>query len=183
MKQKSFLGLAPFVCAATTAALGCGASHGEDWARDGGGLHNDAGQLVNDAGQTINDAGQVINDAGQVINDAGQPIDTGTPGNEDSGAGGSTDSGGTGTVDSGGGPTGAAITCSNPGTYTMNGGACGTERWDIKTGTDPYTGMVSLVPQPNTIATLAGLPAAGGGTMRESPTEVTLWDLKDVTLT
>ena len=78
---------------------------------------------------------------------------------------------------------GGVITCPAPGNYTKNGGACGTERWDIKTGTDPYTGSVSLVPKPNTIATLAALPAAGGGTQRESPTEVTLWQLTDVTLT
>ena len=79
---------------------------------------------------------------------------------------------------SGGGP----ITCSNPGNYTMNGGKCGTERWSIKTGTDSQSGAVGLSPQPNTIATLAGLPAAGGGSSRESPTETTLWELKDVTL-
>jgi hypothetical protein len=41
---------------------------------------------------------------------------------------------------------------------------------------------VSLVPKPNTIATLAGLPAAGGGSHRESPTETTVWELRDVTL-
>ncbi len=99
-----------------------------------------------------------------------------------SGSGSGTGSGsGSSPVDAG--PTGAAITCANPGTYKMNGGSCGTERWDIKTGTDPYTGMVSLVPKPNTIAALTALPAAGAGTMRESPTETTLWELKDVTLT
>jgi hypothetical protein len=42
---------------------------------------------------------------------------------------------------------------------------------------------VSLVPQPTTIATLTALPAAGGGTQRESPTETTLWQLTDVTMT
>jgi len=65
----------------------------------------------------------------------------------------------------------------------MNGGSCGTERWNIKTGTDSQAASVSLVPQPNTIATLVALPAAGGGSSRESPTETTLWELKDVTLT
>ena len=74
------------------------------------------------------------------------------------------------------------IACPDPGTYTKNGGKCGVERWAIKTGTDPYTGSVSLVPHETTIATLAALAAAGGGTMRESPTETTLWQLTDVTL-
>jgi hypothetical protein len=64
----------------------------------------------------------------------------------------------------------------------MNGGSCGTERWNIKTGTDSQASGLSLVPQPTTIATLVGLPAAGGGSSRESPTETTLWELKDVTL-
>ncbi len=42
---------------------------------------------------------------------------------------------------------------------------------------------MSLVPVPTTIAQLISLPAAGGGTSRESPTETTLFELKDVTLT
>jgi hypothetical protein len=73
--------------------------------------------------------------------------------------------------------------CPAPGNYTKNGGACGTERWDIKTGTDPAVSSVSLSPQPTTIATLVALAAAGGGTSRESPTETSLWELKDVTMT
>jgi hypothetical protein len=64
----------------------------------------------------------------------------------------------------------------------MSGGSCGTERWNIKTGTDSQAASVSLIPKPNTIATLVGLTAAGGGNSRESPTETTLWELKDVTL-
>jgi hypothetical protein len=84
---------------------------------------------------------------------------------------------------SSGGSSGGGITCSNPGSYTMNGGKCGTERWNVKTGTDSQAPGVSLPPEPNTIATLTALPAAGGGSSRESPTETTLWELKDVTLT
>ncbi len=113
------------------------------------------------------------------------PASSGT-GSGASGSGSSPTSGtgsGSGAVGVDAGPPGAPITCANPGTYKMNGGGCGTERWNIKTGTDPYTGMVSLAPKLNTIATLAALPAAGGGTMRESPTETTLWELRDVTLT
>jgi len=64
----------------------------------------------------------------------------------------------------------------------QNGGSCGSERWAIKVGTDPQANGVSLVPRPNTIAALAALPANGGGTARTAPTETTLWELKDVTL-
>jgi hypothetical protein len=139
---------------ATVVACGSSKSDYQVETDGGGGKRNDAGQLVDDAGHPI---------------DASSMSDSTTVTPDDSG------------VDSG--PAGAAITCPAPGSYTMNGGACGTERWDIKTGTDPYTGSVSLVPQTTTIAALVALPAAGGGTMRESPTEVTLYELKDVTLT
>jgi hypothetical protein len=83
----------------------------------------------------------------------------------------------------GGTPLGAPITCPGPGTYTHNGGSCGSERWNIKTGTDSQASSLSLAPYLNTIGALAALPAAGGGSTRESPTETTLWELKDVTLT
>jgi hypothetical protein len=110
-------------------------------------------------------------------------MDGGSDGRPDVGS----DDSGSGTTDSGidvtdTGPVGGPITCPAPGSYTKNGGACGTERWDIKTGADPYTSSVSLVPKSTTIATLVALGAAGGGTSRESPTETTLWELKDVTL-
>ncbi|MBV8762345.1 MAG: hypothetical protein JO257_33960 [Deltaproteobacteria bacterium] len=80
-------------------------------------------------------------------------------------------------------PPGTPITCPGPGNPKNNGGSCGSERWNIKTGTDSQAPHVSLVPQPNTIGALAALPAAGGGTTREMPTESTLWELKNVTLT
>lgn len=86
------------------------------------------------------------------------------------------------TLDSGIAP-GTPITCPGPGMPKNNGGSCGSERWSIKTGTDSQAPHISLVPQPNTIATLAALAAAGGGTTREMPTETTLWELKNVTLT
>ncbi len=41
---------------------------------------------------------------------------------------------------------------------------------------------MSLVPQSTTIATLVALPPNGGGSSRSSPTETTLWELKDVTM-
>lgn len=79
--------------------------------------------------------------------------------------------------------TGTPITCPGPGSPTKNGGSCGSERWNIKTGTDSQASTISLVPKPNTVTALAALPAAGGGSTRESPTETTLWELDDVTLT
>ena len=79
--------------------------------------------------------------------------------------------------------TGTAITCPAPGNYTKNGGSCGTERWTVKVGTDSAAPGLSLVPQLTTIATLVALPAAGAGNSRESPTETTLFELRDVTLT
>ena len=65
----------------------------------------------------------------------------------------------------------------------MNGGSCGSERWNIKTGTDSQASSVSLVPKTTTITALRALAAAGAGNSRESPTETTLWELKDVILT
>ena len=99
-----------------------------------------------------------------------------------SGAGSGGGSGGSSGGSSGSGSSGGPITCPGPGTYTKNGGSCGTERWNIKTGTDSQAAGLSLVPQPTTIAALVALPAAGGGSSRESPTETTLWQLTDVTL-
>jgi hypothetical protein len=121
----------------------------------------------------------------------GSPAEQGDDGGttaSDSAAGGDSSSSGSGSGSSSGGGSGsgsgggAAITCPAPGSYTKNGGSCGTERWNIKTGTDSQAASVSLIPKPNTIATLVALTAAGGGNSRESPTETTLWELKDVTL-
>lgn len=85
------------------------------------------------------------------------------------------------TIDSG--VPGTPITCPGPGNPTSNGGSCGTERWDIKTGTDTHAPAINLTPQPNAIAALVALPAAGAGSNRETPTETTLWQLTNVTLT
>jgi hypothetical protein len=75
------------------------------------------------------------------------------------------------------------MTCPSPGNPKHNGGSCGSERWNIKTGTDSGASAISLAPQSSSIATLVALPAAGGGNGRETPTEDTVWELKDVTLT
>jgi len=159
-------------CGALTAQLACGTSGG------GVGGSGDSGvpSFHADSGLTFHD-------------DAGQGTGTGTATGITSGTGATSgtsvtsDTAGTAVSSTTSTQPGTPITCANPGTYTKNGGACGTERWDIKTGTDPYTSSVSLAPKSTTIATLVALPAAGGGTMRESPTEVTLWQLTDVTLT
>jgi hypothetical protein len=78
---------------------------------------------------------------------------------------------------------GAEMTCPGPGSPKSDGTGCGTERWDIKTGTDSQAPSIALVPVPNTIAALDALPAAGGGSAREAPTEQTVYELKDVVLT
>ena len=105
--------------------------------------------------------------------DGGAPI--GDAGESD---GSATDGGG---IDAG--PIGAAITCPGPGMPRPDNGACGSERWNIKTGTDSQASSVSLVPKLSTIAALDALPAAGGGTVRDVPTEHTVWELTNVTLT
>ncbi len=145
-----------------------------------------------DSGMTVEQGDGAPNTNG---GDSGiQPgTDGGNPGNNDSGSGGNKDAGagqkdsGSGGTDAGGGkdsgPQGGAITCPGPGNPKSYGSTCGSERWNIKTGTDSQAPSVSLVPQVTTIATLTALPAAGGGSSRESPTETTLWELKDVTLT
>lgn len=111
------------------------------------------------------DASNTVHDASDAVGTSG---DSG--GNVDAGSGSGSGSGG-------------AITCPGPGSPKPSGTGCGTERWNIKVGTDSQASGVSLVPHPNTIAGLAALTAAGAGTRRESPTETTLWELKDVTLT
>ena len=73
-----------------------------------------------------------------------------------------------------GGPPGGPISCSAPGKFAQNGGGCGSERWDIKTGTDNGAPGVSLVPKTTTIAQLVALPASGGGASRSAPIEKTL---------
>ena len=96
---------------------------------------------------------------------------------------GGSGSGDAGHVDAGVDAGPLPITCANPGTFTMNGSACGVERWAVKTGTDSQAASVSLVPHRTTITALRALAASGGGWSRESPTETTLWELKDVVLT
>jgi hypothetical protein len=83
-----------------------------------------------------------------------------------------------------GGGGGGTMTCPGPGNPKQTGSACGTERWPVKVGTDPGASAIPLTAVPNTIAALVALPANGGGeTTRTSPTETTIYELKDVVLT
>ena len=77
------------------------------------------------------------------------------------------------------------LTCTTPGAYdTSNGGACGVERWSIKTGTDSAAGGVALTPTPTTVPDLVKLsgPTATSSTPRAPPVESTLYALVDVTI-
>ena len=75
------------------------------------------------------------------------------------------------------------MTCATASTaYANNGGACGTFRWAVKTGSDTSTGQVNLVPQPTTIPTLIGIPTNGGGNCDRTTPELALYELRDVSL-
>ena len=169
--------------AITVGVAGCaGASPADGAWSDGGDIVQsaDGGIGSHDASSNGQDAGgHLTGDGGGGGGDGGSSNDAGG-GSVDSGGGGGHDSGGGGGVDSGGG--GAPITCPGPGSYTHNGSGCGSERWDIKIGADSTAGSVSLVPKASTIAQLVALAAAGGGASRSSPTETSLWELRDVTL-
>ena len=77
------------------------------------------------------------------------------------------------------------LACAAPGDYATNwANTCGTQRWDVKTGTDSAATSVSLLPTLTTIAALTTIPMpASLPTARLAPTETTTWALKDVTLT
>ena len=171
---------------AAALVVGCaGASPGADWDAGDFVQTSDGGVHAHDASDTTHDGATSSDGGGGTTRDSGgggNGNDAGGGGGTDSGGGGTPDSGGGGGVDSGGGGGGGQITCPGPGSYTHNGGGCGSERWNIKTGTDSTASSVSLVPRSNTIAALVSLSPAGGGTSRSSPTETTIWELKDVTL-
>ena len=145
--------------------VGCGADGGTPSASaDGGGI------LALADGAPGRDANGVSGEEGGPgpSADGGILLEGGKPGGPDGGA------------DSG--PSGGPLTCPSPGSYTKNGGGCGSERWDIKTGIDNGASGVSLVPEPTTIAQLVAIAAAGGGAVRSAPVEKTVWELRDVTL-
>jgi hypothetical protein len=100
------------------------------------------------------------------------------------GGGGNSDGGNPGQqTDGGDTSTGGPMSCPSPGKPRANGGSCGSERWNIKVGTDSGASHIAMQAFPNTIATLASLPAKGGGSSRSSPTETTIYELKNVVLT
>ena len=77
------------------------------------------------------------------------------------------------------------LTCSGSGAFMMNySGACGVERWAIKTGADSAAAGINLLPQLTTVAALGALtpPASIPFSTRVKPTETTVFALKDVTL-
>jgi hypothetical protein len=171
--------LSTLACVALIAA--CAGADGASSGADGGDIVESAdagGTRADGGGATGHDSGGAT-DGGATSGDGGSvAVDSGSGGGTDSGVG-PKDAGGA--IDSGGGGNGP-ITCPGPGSPKNNGGACGSERWNIKTGTDSMAAGVSLVPKNSTIAQLVALAAAGGGTSRETPTETTLWELTNVTL-
>jgi hypothetical protein len=65
----------------------------------------------------------------------------------------------------------------------LSAGGCGTERWNIKTGTDSQAGQIAVGhPQASTIGTLGAIAAPHTPTTRVSPTEMTEFTLKNVTV-
>jgi hypothetical protein len=82
-------------------------------------------------------------------------------------------------------PNADALTCPGPASYAHNGGACGSERWTVKTGTDTTVSMVDLTPQPATIAGLVSLPVPAylpSDTRVPASVELETVELDDVTL-
>jgi hypothetical protein len=54
---------------------------------------------------------------------------------------------------------------------------CGTERWAVKTGTDPGASMVNLTPHGSTIADLTAIRPPASPTDRVAPTETTTFQV------
>ena len=75
------------------------------------------------------------------------------------------------------------MVCLDPGAPVDNGMGCGNERWDIKTGTDAEASGISLIPQGSSVHVLIGLPPPDSVVARVEPTETTVWQLTNVTLT
>jgi hypothetical protein len=67
----------------------------------------------------------------------------------------------------------------------LTAGACGSERWSVKTGQDAQAGSISLTPTVTTIANLVALPAPTSppSNGRVAPNETTVWQLVNVNIT
>jgi hypothetical protein len=107
------------------------------------------------------------------------------------GGGQSAGGGGGGAGGSGGGAgvdawTVQPLTCSGPGNYNQSNGSsssCGAQWWDIKTGTDSQAGSISMTPTETTLQQLSTTTGpTSRGDSRISPTETTLFALRDVNL-
>lgn len=134
-------------------------------------------------------------DSGTTPADAGVDASTGSDGGTTGNDGGTTGSDG-GATDGGAKdsgpppPTGwdggfpGPLTCTTPGNFLLNGGNCGTERWSLKTGTDPAAAGISLLPTLTTIQNLQTItgPTTFPQTTRIVPTEKTIFALKDIRL-
>jgi len=144
----------------------------------GGGGYNDGSSPQNDGSSPNGDGGSTQD--GAVPTDGTQPTDSTVPPMDSPAPKDSAPPMGGWDGSFGGGP----LTCPGTLSYLMNGdpNACGRLRWDIKTGTDSQAGSISLVPQLTTIANLVGIPNPQPFSSRVSPTETTLYALKDVRL-
>lgn len=61
-----------------------------------------------------------------------------------------------------------------------SGGGCGTERWSVKTLTDPLAARVDLTPRDSTIASMSAIVPPVGPTDRVMPTEEETFRVKGV---
>ncbi len=176
MKSVIFAAALALVAVACSAAPGPATDTGASGSSSGGGASSSGGSSSGGSSSGASGSGGRSSSG-----DGGSSSGASSSGASGSGGrdGGSTSSSG---GSSSGGSSGGPITCPGPGNYKKNGGACGSERWDIKVGMDQGAAHVSLAPQTTTIAALVAVPPNGGGAVRSSPYETTLWELKDVTL-
>ena len=71
---------------------------------------------------------------------------------------------------------------------SLSSNGCGSERWDVKTGTDAAASQVNLTPQDTTIAALGAIAAPGGNAVHSprftttGSAELQAFRLRDVTL-
>src|SRR3981189_1762019 len=82
------------------------------------------------------------------VNNAPTTTDGNTLGSQGDGGVTTGDGSSVGSADGGTG-LGVPMTCPGPGTPRPNTSSCGSERWNIKTGTDSAASTLSLVPRAN----------------------------------
>lgn len=77
-------------------------------------------------------------------------------------------------------PASAGAEGRSDGRVVAGGAACGRERWDVKTATDPAAGQIKLAPQVTTVAALGALPTTNPGNPdqpRDSGVESTVYSV------